>query len=55
VFGHHWVGKGILSAALWLFISFIPIKSEFKTRTLLMALIVGSLAVSAYYIIHFIA
>lgn len=54
IFGHHWVGKGILSALLWIIIAVIPTKLDIlKPKLLLLTTAVSALIIIIFYVLHY--
>ncbi len=55
VFGHHWIGKGVLSAALWLTVAYVGSDKPFENTVgyLRRALVCGSLVIVGFYVIHY--
>ncbi len=53
MFGHHWIGKGVLSIVLWGIIAFVPVKFVIKPKQFALIMLVNSLLIILFYVIHY--
>jgi len=54
IFSHHWIGKGIIAALLWTVIAVLPIKKQVPQKIFTLILILSTLAIVLFYILHFL-
>lgn len=53
-FSHHWIGKGIIAAIMWPIIAVIPVKKEVSQKLFMAILILATLIIILFYILHFL-
>ncbi len=53
-FSHHWIGKGVLAAALWMAVAVLPVRKEISQKIFMLILIFSAVAIALFYILHFL-